>query len=801
MDTLMQDVRVAIRRLAREKGFTSVVTLTLALAIGVNTIVFSFLNFFVLRPLPVKEPETLVRIWSTHPEQGVRGFIPYRDFLEWRDNARSFAGFAATGGRTYNLTGLREPVRVQGWAVSASFFELWGLPAVRGRTILPDEDRPGAGRTVLLSHGFWQRQLGASEDVVGKTLRLDGVPYTVVGVLTPAIEIGDLTRIDIWTPLAAERTPDELDVRDLSVTARLKPGITLEQGTAELRAIAARLARERPDTHAGWGVHALLFRRSMAGADAWVILALMSVAVSFVLAIACANVANLMLARAAARERETAVRLALGAGRGRLVRELLTEGVVLAVFGGGVGLLIAQWGLAVIRSVTFEPFFQVVTIDGRVLSLSLLTAILSPLLFGLGPALQSARAGALALKEWGAGAIGSRRGARLRNALVILQLTLAMSLLVISGLAIRASMARHHLDFGFDHRDLAVFRVDLPASRFGDDAAVRGFFTSLVERIAALPGAQAAGAATAVPVIDNPRLVPLTVEGVPPAEGASPVAARIVATPTFLPTLGIPLLSGRSLDARDTAGAEPTVVVSRALVARHFAGRPALGARIRLGPPESSEPWRTIVGVVGDVHNGDVVDPPLPHAYIPFLQRPERALAIFVRTKDARGVLAAARAELARIDPEQPLYSASTIEQIFFEETASNRVVTGLFVAFALVALGMGAVGLYGVIAYAVNRRTREIGLRMALGAAPRDVVRMVLHQGARLTLVGLGLGLVVGLALARAIAGVLYGVGPTDPWTYSGVVFVLTTSALLASWIPARRASHVDPLAALRTE
>jgi predicted permease len=385
---------------------------------------------------------------------------------------------------------------------------------------------------------------------------------------------------------------------------------------------------------------------------------------------------------------------------------------------------------------------------------------------------------------------------------VVFQLTLALSLLVVAGLTIRASIAMRHLDFGFDHRNLTVFRVDLPRERFGDQAAVNGFFAQLVERVAALPSVEAAGAATALPALERANIVPLAVEGAPPAiAGASPVAASVVVTPTFLRTLRIPIVAGRGIDERDTAGAPPTVVVSRALVARHFGTREALGARIRLGPPESTEPWRTIVGVVGDVHNDDINAPPFPHAYVPVLQRTERGLAIFVRTKDSAHVLAAARAELARIDPEQPLYRASTLEQIFFEETASDRVVTGLFVVFALVALGMGAVGLYAVVAYAVSRRTREIGVRMALGAAPREIVRMVMGQGARLTAVGLGLGLLVGLGLARGIAGALYGVGPMDPWTFSGVVVVLGGAALLASWIPARRASRVDPLTALHIE
>jgi predicted permease len=344
--------------------------------------------------------------------------------------------------------------------------------------------------------------------------------------------------------------------------------------------------------------------------------------------------------------------------------------------------------------------------------------------------------------------------------------------------------------------------VDLPETRFASDAAVSGLFLQLLQHMESLPGVSGVGGATSLPVLDHPDIGPVAMEGAPPAtSGASPVTASVVSTPTFLQTLGVPLVSGRYLDGRDGAGAEATVVVNRAFVARHLAGREALGARIRLGPPESPEPWRTVVGVVGNVQNDELGQPALPYAYVPFLQRPRRSLAIVVRTGHAKDALAAARAELARLDPEQPLYRASTMEQLVFEETASNRVITGLFVVFALVALAMGAVGLYGVIAYGVSRRTREIGLRMALGAAPQDVVRMVMGKGARLTAVGLGIGLLVGLALARAIAGVLYAVGPTDPWTYGCVVLALVAAAALASWLPARRASRVEPLAALRTE
>ncbi|HET7745958.1 MAG TPA: FtsX-like permease family protein, partial [Vicinamibacteria bacterium] len=406
------------------------------------------------------------------------------------------------------------------------------------------------------------------------------------------------------------------------------------------------------------------------------------------------------------------------------------------------------------------------------------------------------------LKESGAGAIGSARGDRLRNGLVVVQLTLALSLLVVSGLTLRTTIALQRIDLGYDHRGLAVFRVDLPRSRYADDAAVRDFFTRLLERVSTIPGVRTAGAGNAVPGVEGARTVPLTVEGQPTRpDGPSAFAGLVVASPTFLETLGLPVVAGRAIDGRDTAGAEPTVVVNRALVARHFAGREPLGSRIRLGPPESPEPWRTIVGVVADTQNEDPSAAPLPQAYVPFLQRPERALAVFLRARSSGDVLAAARAELRRLDPEQPLYRASTMERLLFEELASNRVITGLFVAFAAVALGMGAVGLYGVIAYAVSRRTREIGVRMALGATQADVVRMVQWQGARLTALGLALGLGIGFALANAVAGVLYGVSPADPLTYATVCVALGLAAWLASWIPARRASRVDPLLAVRAE
>ncbi len=527
----------------------------------------------------------------------------------------------------------------------------------------------------------------------------------------------------------------------------------------------------------------------------------MAVAVSLVLAIACANVANLMLARGAGREREMAVRAALGASRGRIVRLLLTEGLVLSVLGGGLGLLLASWGLDLIRSVTFEQFFALVSVDRRVTAFSAAISLLTPLLFGLLPALQATSVDLVtALKEGGGSVGASRRRVRGRNLLVTGQLALALALLLVAGLVVRGALALGQLPLGFDHRRLLTIRTELPEARYVDDAQVRAFVARLEARLRGLPGVEGAATAAGRPVFEAGPSEPLVVEGVPWAsEQARPLALRTVVGVGYFETLRIAILRGRAFGAQDVPGSEPTVVVNEALAARHFPGQDPLGRRIRIG--EAGAPSRTIVGVAADVLNTDPGQPTLPQAYLPLDQHPVRTLAFLIRTDQLDAVVAAARREVRELDPEQPLYDVETMERAFYETLSSRRVVTGMFLLFATVALGLATLGLYSLISYLVSQRTREIGVRVALGASRADVMGLVLRQGARLLLAGLALGLLLGAGLARVMAGALAGVSPTDPVTFTLVPLLLGVVGSLAAAVPARRAARVEPAVVLRAE
>jgi putative ABC transport system permease protein len=801
MDRLLQDLGFAFRQMRKQPGFAAIVVVTLGLAVGVNTLIFSFVNLFALRPLPFGDVSRTVMIWATHPERGRdRGGTSYADFVEWRRDSRSFEDLGGFSDVTYTLTGAGDPLRVHGAMASASLFTLWNLEPVHGRVIQSPDDRPGAPRVALLSHGFWSRQFGADPSIVGGTVSLDGDPYVVVGVLTPRIEFGTLAEIDLWTALAAGANPENREARTVDVTGRLKPGVELAQADAEIRALAQRQEREHPATNARWSAYVQPMRRAITGANTWTVLALMAIAVALVLTVACANVANLVLARGAARQRETAVRTALGASRQRLVRQFLTEGAFLAVLGGALGVLLAALGLDLIRAVAFERFFELVTLDRRVMAFSAAISLLTPIVFGLLPALQATRRDLVsALKDAAGGAVGaSRRGGR--SLLVVGQIAIALSLLLVAGLAVRMAVYFQHLDFGFDVHDLLTLKAELPAARYAADEQVRAFAAQLQERLAAVPGVSAVAMATGRPAFDTPPTAALAIDGAEPSPNeAQSWAAQTAVTAGYFEALRIPMVQGRSFDARDVPGAEPVVVVNRALAQRYFAAASPLGRRLRVGT--AAAPWRTVVGVARDVLNTRPGEPPRPEVYVPFAQQPARALSVLVRTTNVEAVTAEARREVARLDPQQPLYDVKTLERAFFETMASDRIITGLFAVFAAVALGLATLGLYGLISYTVSQRRREIGVRLALGAPRGSIVRLVLGQGVRLVVIGLAIGLLLGLGLSRVMASALVGVSATDPLTFTVVPAILGLVALAATAIPARRAARFDPAGVLRAE
>jgi len=803
MDRLIQDVRYGLRQMLRHRSFSGIVVLTLGLGIGVNALIFSFADLVVFRPLPIRDIETAASIWMTHADRGEeRVQVSYPDFLEWREEADSFSQLTARTYRSYNMTGVEEPTRVRAAQATASLFEVWGLGAVHGRVFTEREDRPGAERVAVLSHAFWERQLGRQQDVLGRVVRLDGEPYTVVGVLDPAIEIGGLSEIDLWTPLTPDADPGDRERRYLRVSGRLAAGASVEKAAAEIAAIAERQARDYPATNAGWGVRVVPMREALMGQRAYLLMALLSLTVAFVLAIACANVANLMLARTTARSRETAVRTALGAGRRRLVRQLVTEGTLLALAGGALGVALAWAGLQVIHANTYEPAFQFIELNERVLLFTAAISLVTPLIFGLVPALQASRGSVVTALKEGAGRSVAGGAGKGRSALVVVQLSLALMLLVVAGLNVRAAIELQTLDMGFDRRELVTMRVDLPEVRYPEAERVRAFVDVLLERLSAAPGARGVAASTGIPVVDGSATRALAVLGAEArSPEASPWAAETVVTPGFFEALRIPLREGRSFTRADGADAAPVAIVSRAFATRYLQGE-ALGRRIRLGAPDSEAPWREVVGVSENLVNPNLTEGPLPQVYVPFHQRPERSLAFLVRSADAAGVIAAARAEMRRLDPDQVLWDARSFEQLMREELNFARVFTILFAIFGISALGLAGLGLYGVVSYGVSQRRQELGVRIALGAQRGDVLRMVVGQGAVLTGIGVALGLLGGFGMGQAMASALIvGVSPTDPLTFAGVSICLTAVSLLASYVPARRATRVDPIQALRID
>jgi putative ABC transport system permease protein len=518
VSSLVQDVRYAFRQILKQPSFAAVVVVTLALAVGVNTLIFSFVNFFVLSPLPFGDVSRTTMLFTRHPERGrERTGVAYADLVDWKRENRSFEDMGALRRVTSNLTGRTEPMRVQGAQASASLFSIWNLHAVRGRLIHADDDRRGAPRVAMLSHGFWTRHFGGDPHIIGQALGFDGIPHLVVGVLTPSIEIGNLSEIDVWTPLSASADPQDRKSRTLRVTARLKPGVELAAAAAEMRALSERLSSEYPETNARWTAEVLPIRRAMTGANTWTVLALMAVAVALVLVIACANVASLMLARGTARQRETAVRAALGASRSRLVRQRLTEGAVLAVLGGALGVVLASAGLDVIRAVTFEQFFQLLSLDRRVLAFSAAISLLTPIVFALIPALSATRRDVVgALKEGALSAGGSPRRTRGRNVLVVGQLALALALLLVAGLSVRMAMFIQRLDLGFEPAGLLTLKTELKAERYASDERVVAFARQLESRLAALPGVRGVAVASARPVLEPEPSEALLVEGAPP---------------------------------------------------------------------------------------------------------------------------------------------------------------------------------------------------------------------------------------------------------------------------------------------
>ena len=808
METLWQDLRYGARQLLRSPGFTIVAVLTLTLGIGATTAIFTVFHATLLRPLPYESPDGLVHLWEVSSRQDFdRMEASYPNYIDWKEQSTTLTGLGGYGGAGFTVVAGDTVERISATRVTANFFSVLGVKPILGRDFLPQEDQPGQ-RSVLLTHDYWQGRFAAAPDIVGRTLNLNGQPWTIVGVLPADFQFPLRGASEAWVTL--DMNPDQQNRRSLhwlNVVARLKSGTTRGQAEEELRAIQQRLAARHSETNSGQSARVVPLRDEITGRVRPLVLVLMA-AVTCVLLIACVNVANLMLVRAAGRRKEMAVRAALGAGRGRLVVQVLTESLLLALLAGGAGILLAGWGVEVLVGAVPDSllrdslvYLKGLSIDRTVLAFALLTTLATTVLFGLVPALASSHVSPNeSLKESGRLSAAAGRS-RLRQGLVVSEVALALVLLVGAGLIVQSLDRLLEVKLGFDPQNLLTFRLLLPQAKYSQPEQVAGFARELRGQLESLPGVTGVTTVTNFPLTNDGNTNLLAIEGVARPPGQEPEASTRIVSPNYFSTLRIPVLEGRGFDTGDVLNAPFAVIVNQELVRRHLGRLNPLGRRVTF---LSNGAEATIVGVVGDVRLGRLDVPMRPTIYLSDQQVPVNMLGVVVRTGgDPKQLLAAARNQVQALDPELPLFLVNTMDELLASSPAvfERRYLTLLLGALAVSALALAVVGLYGVMAYGVAQRTQEIGIRVALGAQGWDILRLVVGQGMKLSLVGVAIGLVGGLALTRFLSSLLFGIGATDPATFAGVATVLAAVALLACWLPARRAMRVDPMVALRYE
>ncbi|HET9533147.1 MAG TPA: ABC transporter permease [Blastocatellia bacterium] len=799
LDDLVQDMRYGLRMMVKNPGFTTVVILTLALGIGANTAIFSVVNAVLLRPLPYPKADELVTIYNSPGGETMWPLSPVT-YLNLKGRSNSFADIAALSNKGWpaNLTGEGEPERLQGFQVSANLFSLLGVSPQLGRVFLSEEDHPGANGVVILSHEFWQRRFAADPQIIGQAITLNGVPYVVVGVM-PA-DFRFLAKTDLWTPLAFTAADENDAAGYLEVIGRRKSGVSSGQAGAEVEAISREVGN-KSDSEVRTRVG---LPQALLSAEVRPMLLLLLGAVGFVLLIACANIANLLLARGQVRRREVAIRAALGAGRGRVMRQLLVENAVLAFIGGGFGLLLANWAIQFLAGGLPEYLADAnsrvasLKVDGAALGFTFVLSLLTGALFSLVPALQLSRTDLNeALKEGGRSA-GPR--SRLRSALVVAEVALAMVLLVGGGLMIKSLWRLAHVSLGYEPAGVLTAKIDPSGARYGEFVKVTAFYRDLLERVRAIPGVRDAGAINSLNASFS-----FGIDEHPPLPPERQLSANInQVSGDYFRTMGIPLRAGRFFNDRDTKGAPAVVIIDETFAQQYFPGEDPIGKHINgefsRGTGKSS---REIVGVVGGARYWTLSREPSPHMYFSYLQENWGSMSLVVRAQSGDPMMLAApvRAALAAVDKYQPIHSFKPLESTVSEMVGPQRFTTLLLSGFAALAAGLAAIGIYGVMSYEVAQRTREIGVRMALGAGARDVLKVIMGQGAKLIFAGVMIGLAASLALTRLIRDLLFGVEANDPATLAAITLLLVGVALLASFIPARRAAKVDPLVALRYE
>jgi putative ABC transport system permease protein len=809
MGTLLQDLRYGARMMARSPGFTVLAVVALALGIGANTAVFSVANAFLRKPVSFPDLDRLVAVVSMTPIQTLEwNEVSPADYLDWKEQSRSFERMGAYQWDQVNITGTADPQLVNGFLVSANFFETLGVQPLLGRAFLSEEEEPGKDREVILSHGLWERRFGSDPKIVGETVTLDGKGHTVVGVMGEDVDFPPSAQL--WMPLAMDAK--EKAIRNshyFTPLARLKPGVSMAEAQAEMRAIQGRIQEAFPQTDKGWTARVVPLRSFAVGEYSRQYSILLWWAVLFVLLIACANVANLQLARSTARQKEFAVRAALGAGRWRVVRQLLTESVLLSLAGAGIGLVLAEWAIDLILShmppevARYIPAWKHIGLDREAFAYSLGIALLAGLISGIAPAFQSSKLDLNEeLKEGGRSSTAGRARHRLRNAFVVAEVALSLILLMGAGLMVKGVRSLMNLNQNFAPESLLTMRIQLPESKYKDPPAQVRFYEQTLQQLETVPRIKSAAVVTRVPFGDGGLTDRFTVEGKPAQPGELQAAHLESISSDYFRLMNIPLRSGREFADQDAADSTPVAVISEGLARRYWPGENPLGKKLKRGLEDSKNPWATVVGVVGEIKYDPWDRAEFPALYLPYRQAPHSYSYVTIRTEgDPTSFIAAVRSRIASVDSDQPIFDIFTLDKVIRNQILGLSYVAVMLTVTGVIALVLAAVGVYGVMAYAVTERTHEIGVRMALGARPRDVLRLVLTRGVFITAVGLAIGLPISILLARLLASLLFGVAATDLATFFDITLLLTAIALLACYIPARRAMLLDPMIALRYE
>jgi putative ABC transport system permease protein len=816
METVRYELSHGIRTLFKNPGFTSVAVLSLAIGIGANSAIFSVTNALLLRPLPYKDSDRLVILWSRSPGLNVpQDWFSPGQYLDIKTQNTVFADTAITIGASFNLTGQVSPEHIDGARISSSMFSLLGSNAMLGRVLEPEEDQPGKPPTVILCYGFWQRYFGGDRDVIGKTLTLNGTDYTIVGVMPAAFSlnkevmpaVNGIQNADLLVPLPMSETARaNRGNEDFNIFGRLRPGVSIPQAQAEMDIIAERMKQQYPANYppnGGLTISVVPLLQQVVG-DISLALRVLFGAVGFVLLIACANVANLSLSRAAVRQKELAIRAAVGASRIRLIRQLLTESLLLALAGGVVGMAIAYLTIKALRMFGPDniPRLNDVSIDSRVLAFTMFIALLTGALFGLIPALRASRVDLNdVLKEGGRSGASGRGGHRTRKLLVIAEVALSLLLLIGAGLLIRSYHSVWNAYPGFDSHNVLSMRLSLPANKYPKPESITQFFRRVIERLNNAPEVESVATTYSLPM-STVALAwePISIEGYAPSGAQELIISNVrIVSPEYFRTMRIPLVRGRYFDEHDTKGAMETVIVDEAMAERFWPNEDPLGKRMQRG---GSGSWRTVVGVISDAKQYSTEKEPPIAVYYPFEQFAARNMFLVIRTgRDPAGMIEAMTKQIQAIDPEMPVFDVSTMDQRLHDALARQRFAMFLLGLFAVVASILAVIGIYGVMAYSVNERTQEIGIRMALGAQPAKVLLLVIRQALALTSLGIATGWASAFALTRVMSSLLFGVGATDVLTFVITPLLLGSVALVASYIPARKAARVDPMIALRCE